>query len=675
MAPVPVRWYLLDRIMTQVCVPAFSSRAVSAADAELTLLFTLLLSRLLFFYRFKLIFIFIIIMRKVQTFTISTKLSVPSDHTPDCHLSTPCEEEEEGELLSRSVSSRSVRKISICWSTEEAVHPGKSPLSPAQVEVNLSQEEEVMKSTCEHLCQQEVNLALEVSLFYQQADIILNDISRTLSQSEDSRHHFHKSEACSRSIDDIAADITVLDRCVHHLSVLHPTLTARVKFKQQEVKTCWALLLQQHKQSDPPESLCSQFGDRPKEPGPGSAECTTVSKVSRCVQMTGQSRETGVEPSVSSSTFLPRVSTVIFPVLPSDRSASTLNPQLLPTPGTRRSAHIDEYRETSRTPVNNELLLYIHNSSVVTMETEDAAEHLEVTLTGDHTQVSCCKVESKVQQPPEDSRISISPTTILSGLQRSPDQNQILFSTIRMIVTENSETRDTKDQVRPPGISSDSSSAAGFYQPKGHKDISNSRSKEDRSSSISPATISSNLHQTQDQEQWFDIRKTSEESEDQVRPPVVSSEFPPPSEEVPGPMLTEDDQGNKNRLITQEDRFIQKIKPDPSRPKPVPHQQHCVSVHTRTCDLRGHIYQPTTGPALPSTQRVPKHPASIPSLIRSSRMVDCLTEGCCICSAGSKFGQEPKQRPEPLSPDCWQFDELDDELDDELEDIWRQTAP
>ncbi|XP_051237112.1 uncharacterized protein LOC127352617 [Dicentrarchus labrax] len=263
-------------------------------QTELTLLFTLLLSRLLFFYRFKLIFIiifiFIIIMRKVQPFTISTKLSFPSDYTPDFHLSTPCVTSEPGGGRGRRggggggggrKAAVSLRLLQISQKDRHLLEHRRSGPSWEITAITFAGGGE--PESRRRSCQQEVNLALEVSLFYQQADIILNDISRTLSQSEDSRQHFDKREACSPSIDDIAADITVLDRCVHHLSVLHPTLTARVTFKQQEVKTCWALLLQHRclsrsvfRQSDPPESLCSQFG--PKEPGPGSAECTTVSK-------------------------------------------------------------------------------------------------------------------------------------------------------------------------------------------------------------------------------------------------------------------------------------------------------------------------------------------------------------------------------------------------------------
>ncbi|XP_044045859.1 uncharacterized protein LOC122873328 [Siniperca chuatsi] len=1155
-------------------------------------------------------------MRKVQPFTISTKLSIASDHnhqdhTPDLHLSTPSvtsepdsapsqappdpphtlhdeeEEDEEGELLSPCASSRSVRKIAICRSTEEAAHAGLSPPSPPQVEVKLSEEEEaVMKSTCEHLSQQEVNLALEVSLFYQRADIILSDISRTLSQSENTRQHFYNSKASSRSseqIDDIAADITVLDRCVHRLSELHPTLTARVRLKQKKVKTCWTLLLQRHsiKQSDPPEALCSQFGDRQEEPGPGPGPgpeprqwpeplprpgppgCTTLSKppsserrtekeeeeeeeeespvtipvrlspvrcdehpdhsadvtplassisvfltfdpqtelnqdqepaesqltpppltlVTRCVQVPGESREThcckdsssGVEPFISSSTttFLPRVSTVVLPPSPSNCSVSTLNLQPETARMRRGSTHRhrvsgmtgdkdegedkeedkgedeneSKYREreasthrpntwpqegrTSRPPINTELLLYIQNNSVVAMETEDATGQLEIIPGGDDTQVSddsrksCCSVapestldlptytndvlnfkskqdtRSKVQQPPEYSSSSVSPTTILSGLQRPQDQNQqvhlpsssirktsnensetnkaedqvklpgvssessslhpeeeglalsfvsptdseddfyfrseedtsisvspatilspsvyfssstlrrafnenvetkdiensvkptcvssesffalhqeegglalslnlptdhkdishfrskedspanilsdlnptqdqnqrtgVLLSTTRKTFIENSETRDIKDQVilpgvcsessssllrkeegmilkfdtltdckdvsnfrskedtissilsglhqtqdhnqqadflnssisktftdnsetkesedqvRLPGVSSESSSALhqedgeltlSFDQSQDREDVSHFRSIEDSISSMSPANTLSGVQRPQDQNQQVDLSSSAireafiknsvtKETEDHVKPPDVSSEslyalFPGEEGNVNGDFLTlqpsgsstiiQEDQGNKNRHILQEGTFIQKTEHDSSGPKLVHHQHHCVSVHIKTCDLRGHIYQPITGHALLSTQRVDERSASMclsPGLRRSSRVMECLPEGCCICSAGLKSIQETEsnqrsgplspglrrpsrvvkcltegccicsaglrsrketesnQRPDRLSPDRWLFDEVEDEL----EDIWRQIAP
>nr|XP_055026003.1 spectrin beta chain, non-erythrocytic 1 isoform X5 [Misgurnus anguillicaudatus] len=84
-----------------------------------------------------------------------------------------------------------------------------------------------------------LQLALEVSSFYQQADNVIcsiNTMSKSLSRSngpENSR---------AGEIRDIASQIMMLDVTVSQLSNLHPALAARVTQKQSEMKECWAVL-------------------------------------------------------------------------------------------------------------------------------------------------------------------------------------------------------------------------------------------------------------------------------------------------------------------------------------------------------------------------------------------------------------------------------------------------
>ncbi|XP_018530226.1 uncharacterized protein LOC108882279 isoform X2 [Lates calcarifer] len=812
-------------------------------------------------------------MRKVQPFTIGTKLSIPSDHklhdhTPELHLTRP------------SVTSQ----------------PPSSSSSAAsvQVEAELREEEMMMKSTCEHLSEQEVNLALEVSLFYQRADIILSDISRTLSQSEDSRQHLNKT---SKSIDDITADITVLDRCAHRLSELHPTLTARVRLKQEEVKTCWALLLQQHslKQSHPPEDPCSQFGYRQEEPEPEPPVDTTLNKnpppecnqqrptvpgrvspdrcdeppdrcsgvtplassisiflnfdpqmeetqnqgpaeshltpppshlVSRCVQVTGENREThqsGDEPYISSSstTFLPRVSTIVLPPSPSTCSVSTLNLQPLENRRRRQmvSRSNDEEEEEVKMeeeeeecgkmlgttlmsnrspppPVNTELLLYVQSSSVVTVETETPALRLDDTAGNDVTQVTgeslCCVTL--------ESSVNLKPPTVSEGVSdfRSKENNSSSDGSGRPPVPDqNSGTRRTEDQVNLPGALTERELASWLGLTLDYEDVSNLRPKEETSRSIALAAVSSSLCQTEDQNQQahpssrttrktftdsvtegsssvlhpeeegsvprFDpvhpsssvlggldqtqdqnqpvsfsssaVRKTTknsetiehqvrlavvsseassgglvlsldlptggectilsdphptqdqsqpedlssireisvqgERSENQVKPPGMSSESP--EEAVHGDLSTsrstiiQDHHEDKTRLMMQEGTFIQNTDPHPSTVQLVHQGHHCFSVHTKTCDLRDHIYQPVRGHAVFSVQKVDEQSAFVssgPGLRWSGRVVDCLADSCCICSSGLK----PRQETESSR---WLFDEVEDEL----EIIWTQSEP
>ncbi|XP_044070794.1 spectrin beta chain, non-erythrocytic 1 isoform X6 [Siniperca chuatsi] len=84
-----------------------------------------------------------------------------------------------------------------------------------------------------------LQLALEVSSFYQQADntlFAINNMRKSISASEEL-------DSCGdREIRDIASQIMMLDVSVSQLSNLHPALAAGVTQKQSEVKDCWALL-------------------------------------------------------------------------------------------------------------------------------------------------------------------------------------------------------------------------------------------------------------------------------------------------------------------------------------------------------------------------------------------------------------------------------------------------
>ncbi|KAG7999958.1 Spectrin beta chain [Nibea albiflora] len=84
-----------------------------------------------------------------------------------------------------------------------------------------------------------LQLALEVSSFYQQADntlFAINNMKKSMSASKE------LDSFGDREIRDIASQIMMLDVSVSQLSNLHPALAAGVTQKQSEVKDCWALL-------------------------------------------------------------------------------------------------------------------------------------------------------------------------------------------------------------------------------------------------------------------------------------------------------------------------------------------------------------------------------------------------------------------------------------------------
>ncbi|XP_063047463.1 nucleoprotein TPR isoform X2 [Engraulis encrasicolus] len=112
-----------------------------------------------------------------------------------------------------------------------------------------------------------LQLALEVSSFYQQADNIMcaiNNMRRGASGSPS------QASGGDGEIRDIASQIMMLDVTVSQLSNLHPSLAARVTHKQAEVKDCWALLQKTVRSEKPSAPLSSHFtredGDPPTAP-------------------------------------------------------------------------------------------------------------------------------------------------------------------------------------------------------------------------------------------------------------------------------------------------------------------------------------------------------------------------------------------------------------------------
>ncbi|XP_064173461.1 uncharacterized protein LOC135244803 isoform X2 [Anguilla rostrata] len=84
-----------------------------------------------------------------------------------------------------------------------------------------------------------LQLALEVSSFYQQADNLISAINHK----KKSAPWTHEQENCGdREIREIASQIAMLDVTASQLSNLHPTLACRVSLKQCEVKDTWATI-------------------------------------------------------------------------------------------------------------------------------------------------------------------------------------------------------------------------------------------------------------------------------------------------------------------------------------------------------------------------------------------------------------------------------------------------
>ncbi|XP_043111256.1 spectrin alpha chain isoform X3 [Puntigrus tetrazona] len=121
---------------------------------------------------------------------------------------------------------------------------------------------------------QNLQLALEVSSFYQQADNVvgcINNMGKGLSAGGGAE------SARDGEIRDVASQIMMLDVSVSQLSNLHPALAARVTQKQSEVKDRWAFLQKtlRNEKAAPLPSIPSltRDGSDPETPGqepPGS---------------------------------------------------------------------------------------------------------------------------------------------------------------------------------------------------------------------------------------------------------------------------------------------------------------------------------------------------------------------------------------------------------------------
>ncbi|KAL6469095.1 hypothetical protein MHYP_G00226190 [Metynnis hypsauchen] len=102
--------------------------------------------------------------------------------------------------------------------------------------------------------QQDIMLALDVSSFYQQADIIISVINSRRSSLHVANVQGSFKENEGREID---SQIKMLNESAAQLSNLHPTLASRVTRKQAEVKESWALLQ---------DALRNQIADVPSKP-------------------------------------------------------------------------------------------------------------------------------------------------------------------------------------------------------------------------------------------------------------------------------------------------------------------------------------------------------------------------------------------------------------------------
>ncbi|KAK5623537.1 hypothetical protein CRENBAI_012568 [Crenichthys baileyi] len=119
-----------------------------------------------------------------------------------------------------------------------------------------------------------LQVALEMSSFYQQADNTLdaiNDMRRKMPASEE------LDTIGDREIRDIASQIMMLDVSVSQLPKLHPALAASVSKKQTEVKDCWALLQRDLRSDRTTHSLFSSTFTRE------DADLLTPAREAQCI--------------------------------------------------------------------------------------------------------------------------------------------------------------------------------------------------------------------------------------------------------------------------------------------------------------------------------------------------------------------------------------------------------
>ncbi|KAJ7404279.1 spectrin beta chain, non-erythrocytic 5-like protein [Willisornis vidua] len=107
-----------------------------------------------------------------------------------------------------------------------------------------------------------LQLALEVSAFFQQADLLLRAIHAKQS-SICGTGKSGESEPCQdRDVRDIASQVMMLDVTVSQLLNLQPSLAARVTSKHRDVKESWAQLQQVLRSEKAPALASSSLGDK-----------------------------------------------------------------------------------------------------------------------------------------------------------------------------------------------------------------------------------------------------------------------------------------------------------------------------------------------------------------------------------------------------------------------------
>lgn len=125
------------------------------------------------------------------------------------------------------------------------------------------------------------------------------------------------------------------------------------------------------------------------------------------------------------------------------------------------------------------------------------------------------------------------------------------------------------------------------------------------------------------------------------------------------------------------------------------HNQHkCLSIHTKICDLKDHIYYS------PAKQEFTRQSGLIAQetkgfstgtdnslswdVCKTGRVIVC-SEDCFVCSHGSvprmalaidsPHSQVSEKASDPVHPDRWQFEEEEDELEDIWNGVDRERAP
>ncbi|XP_025023228.1 uncharacterized protein LOC103058937 isoform X2 [Python bivittatus] len=95
--------------------------------------------------------------------------------------------------------------------------------------------------------------ALEAAAFLQQADVLLSAIHAKLRHLYGERKQNESESSPDLDIRDIASQVMMLDVTMSQLISLHPSLTAQVSLKHQDIKESWAQLQQLLRSDNPPQ--------------------------------------------------------------------------------------------------------------------------------------------------------------------------------------------------------------------------------------------------------------------------------------------------------------------------------------------------------------------------------------------------------------------------------------